>query len=196
MAITKEQSELSIIQAMLSGIGDLPIEDLDTDAALSDADVIKARALLADIMREEQNKSWWFNTETWEFTPDASGYVTLPSNMLKLLDTTYIERNGRLYDVENHTLVIDEDTVELEMVLLLDYDEVPFQFFTYIKALAVYEFFKQEDGDPQLVQGKQAEFVRASRKLEDDNLRFKAPNILTGNPTVRAIMAGYTNRRV
>lgn len=195
MTIEVNQNELTIVNAMLSCIGDLPVEDLDT--AASDADVLKARARLKQLMIDEQTKGWWFNTETWEFTPDGTtGYVTLPSTTLRIRnEEQYIKRGTQLYDVTAHTLVIDEDTIELDLVLLLDYDQLPYSFYKYIKDKARYAFFLEEDGDPQTVQLLGADLRISMMLVQDEDLQFRATNMLTGNPTVNAVFSGWTKRR-
>jgi hypothetical protein len=195
MAITVNQDELTIINSMLAGLGDLPVEDLEE--AASDADVLKARQHLKQIMISEQTLGWWFNTETWEFTPDGTtGYIDLPDNTIRIKgQEQYIIRGGFLYDVTNHTLVIDEDTIDLNLVLLLDYDEVPYSFFQYIQAKARYSFFLQEDGDPQQTQLLAREYSETLRVIQDENIQFKSPNAFTKNPTVQRVFSGWTSRR-
>ena len=196
MTIELDQSELTIVNAMLSCIGDLPVEDLANEDVASDADVLKARSRLKQLMIHHQTRGWWFNTEIWTFTPDSNGYITLPPNTLRIRNEhTYIKRGTKLYDVINHTLIIDEDDLDLELVLLFDFNELPISFFNYIKALARYEFFAQEDGDKEELQTITADLRDALTTVQDEDLQFRNSNILVSNPTVQKIFSGWANRR-
>lgn len=192
-----EQSELDIINAMLSAIGDFPVIDLaDEEDSVSniDADVLKARTLLRTLNSEQQARGWWFNTETWEFVPVA-GEVILPTNCLRIKDSVqYTNRTGKLYDVASHTYTIEE-TVELPVVLELDYEALPYSFYAYLKAMACLRFFMNEDGDKEQASMLSSVMAEQYKLVQDEDISHKAPNIFSGNPTVSQVLNGLTNRR-
>lgn len=194
-----EQSELDLINAMLSAIGDFPVVDLadDEDSVSNiDADVLKARTLLRTINSELQMSGWWFNTETWNFVPDVDTYIILPTNTLRIKSQTqYTKRGDKLYDQTNHSYTIDEEDLDLDLVLELEYDKLPYSFYAYLKNTACLRFFLNEDGDPQQTQLLGSTTTESFRLVQNEDLQFKNPNMLVSNPTVSAIFNSLTNRR-
>lgn len=136
-------TELEAVNEMLNAIGEGQVSSLDT----GNADVQQCVRLLRDHSRKVQSRGWWFNREeSYTITPDASGFLLLPANVLKA-DTSeddryykpLIQRGLKLYDPTNHTFVFTE-SVTAELVVGLDWDDLPQTARSYITACAGLEF--------------------------------------------------------
>lgn len=84
--------------------------------------------LFEQINRFVQAQGWWFNTFVVTLTRDANGFIVIPENYLQVdpVDPTIdaVPSNGKLYDRTKKTYVFDRD-VEVEAVVLLDFEELP-----------------------------------------------------------------------
>ena len=124
-------TELEAVNTMLVTIGEQPVSSLDNLAGLQDASI--AKQILSNISRAVQSKGWVFNLDLQvTYTPDANGEINLGSNVLRI-DTTskvrgttkdIVERGGKLYDRENNTSVFT-DTVKVDRVIVLNFDDLP-----------------------------------------------------------------------
>ena len=124
-------TELEAVNTMLVTIGEQPVSSLDNLAGLQDASI--AKQILSNTSRAVQSKGWVFNLDLQvTYTPDANGEINLGSNVLRI-DTTskvrgttkdIVERGGKLYDRENNTSVFT-DTVKVDRVIVLNFDDLP-----------------------------------------------------------------------
>lgn len=136
-------TELEAVNEMLNAIGEGQVSSLDT----GNADVQQCVRLLRDHSRKCQSKGWWFNREEdFTITPDIDGNLILPVNALKVDPTgddrynkQFIQRGTRLYDPVNHTFAFTEP-VTVEMVVGLEWDQLPQTARSYITASAGLEF--------------------------------------------------------
>ena len=131
--------------------------------------------LLTEVNKDVQSEGWIFNLERHKpFPPETgTGYISIPSNVIRLdyhdnLDNKtkdVVRRNGRLYDLVNHT---DEFTVGtdvyLDVVYLWPYEELPLPFRRYITYRASVRAATQLVANPQLVQllSTQEAYARAA----------------------------------
>ena len=95
-----------------------------------------AETILDNITRSVQSTGWSFNEEIgYTLSPDSKGHLNLPANCVRVdLSQTeskyrnstfdYVQRGSKLYDKINHTYVIS-DTVVVDMIVLLDFEELP-----------------------------------------------------------------------
>ncbi len=121
-------STLEAINIMLSGIGETPVNSLES--GLVDAEM--AEMILNATSREVQSRGWKFNTERkYRITPaTTSGEIILPSNALKadLSKETgefdLVQRGNKMYDLLSHSYTIGK-TVELDIVVFLDFELLP-----------------------------------------------------------------------
>lgn len=134
-----------LLQAIrVSGVMSLNAADLKQDAA-------DAKQALDNASREVQQKGWDFNTEEdYTLDPDpVTGEVTLPSNTFKVrkMRCSYstskklVARGSRLYDKTNHTYNVGE-SVKVEIVLVLPFEELNADFRLYVTAMAAQKFCK------------------------------------------------------
>ena len=65
----------------------------------------------------------------------------------------------------------------------------------YLGATANLTFFMQEDGDPTQVRMLNVFVTDTRNEVQDKDLAFKAPYMITGNPTVSGVLNALTKRR-
>jgi len=124
-------TELEAVNTMLVTIGEQPVSSLDNLAGLQDASI--AKQILSNISRAVQSKGWVFNLDLQViYTPDANGEINLGANVLRIDTTTkvrsttkdIVERGGKLYDREKNTSIFT-DTVKVDRVIVLNFDDLP-----------------------------------------------------------------------
>jgi hypothetical protein len=120
-------TKLEAVNIMLSSIGESPVNSLNS--GLVDAEI--AETILNGINREIQGKGWHFNTEIkMRLSPSLDNEVVLPPNTLRVdralnnKDEDLIQRGGKLYNKSNHSFNITS-AVEVDMVILLDFEDIP-----------------------------------------------------------------------
>ena len=146
--------------------------------------------ILTEVNKDVQNEGWVFNLEEKVTkTPDAeTGYITIPANVLRYdlhnnLDKRTMNltrRNGRLYDLVNHTDVFTA-TLYLDLVTLYAFEDLPNPFQRYITYRAAVRAATQLVSNPQLAQLlKEDEFKSRAACLEYEC--DKADPSFFGNP--------------
>lgn len=111
---------------MLQLIGEQPVNTLE-NAGITEANL--AQTTLHNISRKVQTKGLNCNSdEGVRYAPDVDGYIILPPNLLSVdasdPNRDVAQRGTKLYDRENHTLVFT-DAIELDTVIMLDFDDLP-----------------------------------------------------------------------
>lgn len=168
--------------ARVSRVSSLSAVDLHEDAN-------GAKAAIDDVSREVQMEGWEFNTEReYPITPDGSGYLTLPNNTLKVNSTRYqsgnrlVQRGTRLYDPKLHTDVFTEDA-EVDIVLALEFDDLPMSAKAYITALAARRWAlpKLPEGatfryTEEVIGSARAQMERDDADVRDEDLEASSPH--------------------
>ena len=155
---TDTETELSAVNAILGAIGQSPI----TSLVFTNPEISFIYNLLRDANVDVQNEGWHFNIEKHvTYTPDVNGKIAIGDDILKM-DTTngwadrthdVVKRNGYLYDKYNHTDDFsDHTTIDLDIVRLLSYEDIPSPFKRYIIYKAAVRAATQLVGNPQLAQ--------------------------------------------
>lgn len=180
MTTTTLTSEVQAINAMLSCIGESPINTL---AGSPTVDVATAKAVLDEVSRELQTKGWSFNTdEDYPLDPDPfTKNIMLPANILKVdtagkdQSTKVVQRGLRLYDPVNHTFEWTK-TLNCELVVLLPFDDLPQHAKHYIMVMAARKFQTRMVGDQLLYaftdkdeENARALFKSVESDTEDNN---------------------------
>ncbi len=153
------ETELSAVNAILGAIGQSPVTTIDK----TNPEIGFIYNLLRDANVDLQAEGWHFNTEKHvTFTPDSTtGKITIGADILKM-DTTegwsdrthdVVKRNGFLYDKQSHTDDFsDHTTINLDIVRLLNYADLPEVFKRYIIYKASVRAATQLVGNAQLAQ--------------------------------------------
>jgi len=151
---TDTDTELSAVNSILGAIGQSPITTLNYE----NPEVSFIYNILTEVNKDVQNEGWHFNTEYHIATePDADGYITIPNNTLRydindgLKDKSkdVVTRNGRLYDLVDHTDVFTQ-TLYLDLVTLYSFEDLPNVFQRYITYRAAVRAATQLVSNPQL----------------------------------------------
>jgi len=153
---TELDTELSAVNSILGAIGQSPITTLN----FTNPEISFIYNILNEVNKDVQNEGWHFNTENHiKISPDTNKHVTLPANTLRydlndgLSDRTkdVVTRNGRLYDLVNHTDEFDND-VFIDAVTLYPFTDLPNVFQRYITYRAAVRAATQLVSNPQLVE--------------------------------------------
>ena len=153
---TDTDTELSAVNSILGAIGQSPITTLNYE----NPEISFIYNILTEVNKDIQNEGWHFNTEYHvKVSPDASKNITLPINTLRydLHDDNVnrrqdlVIRNGKLYDLVDHTDEFDGD-LYLDVVTLYAFEDLPNPFQRYITYRAAARAATQLVSNPQLVQ--------------------------------------------
>ena len=151
-------TELSAVNSILGAIGQSPITGQVANNA--NPEVAFIYNILTEVNKDVQNEGWHFNSENHvAVDPDSNKHLTLPANTLRYdlhdgqFDKTrdLVVRNGRLYDLVNHTDEFDSE-VYLDVVTLYEFGDLPNVFQRYITYRAAVRAAAQLVSNPNLVQ--------------------------------------------
>ena len=168
---------LEAINTLLAAIGSSPVTNTDTP---QNADAIMAKNNINRALRDIQTEKWYFNSESdYPLTPDVNGTIHIPNNIINIDFTgrlgegnRFVIRGKKLYDRLNHTFKIDEQ-LEADVVLCLEYDEIPESAAQYVIARAARRYQEEMLGDPSLRTWTKQDEDTARGKLLDEDLRMR-----------------------
>lgn len=186
-------TELDSINIMLSTIGESPVSSLSQSE--STVDVSLSRQILREVTIDVQQEGWQFNTEVnWVMQPTVGGEIPIPANCVQI-DTSgpdalfdVAQRGTRLYDRVGHTYQF-ERSLTVDMILLLDYTELPQAARQYITIRAARVFQQRMVGSDALggfTMRDEAVARTALKKLDSTNADR---NILTDSWSVARVLA-------
>jgi len=175
--------ELAAVNDMLAAIGESPVNTLEGD---TNADVANARRILNKVNTEVQSKGWTFNIEeSVQLTPDNfSQLINYMPDFLSVKSpngtTVYINRGGYLYD---RTTLSDQFSapVEVNLIRLKSFEEMPVQFRTYIIAKASRRFNIRFFGAAEIEATLQEEENDAWQAVQEYELDYGKFNMLDGD---------------
>ena len=170
-------TELSAVNSILGSIGQSPVTSLGLPES-GTGDTINFQnpeiAFIYNILTEEnkdvQNEGWHFNTEYHiTKTLDAAGEISVPGDALRYdffsegIDKTFdvVNRNGKLYDLVDHSSTFDSGTYYLDIVRLYPFTDLPNAFQRYITYRSASRAAAQLVSNPQLVQLLQTQEAQA-----------------------------------
>ena len=190
MAMTPT-TELDAVNQMLVSIGEAPVNVLGS--GLQEAEI--AQTTLTNISRDVQSQGWYFNTEIRYTLPrNSDNEIVLPNNCVKVdrtqvyrdYDTDVVERNRKLYDRVTNSYTFDKDLV-VNMVILLDFNELPEVARRYITLKAARVFQDQTVGAQELhgyqINDEQFAYL-ALREAESESMDY---NVFDNYDTYRVL---------
>ena len=158
-------TELSAVNSILGSIGQSPITQLKdaTSGVLvnPNPEISFIYNILQEVTKDVLNEGWHFNTEEGvKIVPDSNGNFIVPTNYLRYdlhdgqadRQMDLIKRGGKLYDKVKHTDVFTVDSLELDIVFLYGFEDIPSVFQRYIIAKASSRAAAQLVQNAQLVQ--------------------------------------------
>ena len=145
-------TKLSAVNTVLSNIGQAAVTTIDNDNPM----VVMASNTVDEVSNSVQAEGWVFNTERdYPFTPNPDKRIAIPDNVLQL-DTDYtspgevVIRGGYLYDKRTHSYKFDKQ-VELNVVWLIAFDDMPEAFKNYVTMRAANLFAGRAVGSQEAV---------------------------------------------
>tara|TARA_R110000765_G_scaffold187330_6_gene292928 strand:- start:246 stop:848 length:603 start_codon:yes stop_codon:yes gene_type:complete len=167
---TIKASRLAAVNTIISNVGQSPLNNLDSGNPLAEL----AEGILDEITRAVQAEGWSFNTEyRYPTTPDPiTKEVTVRSNMLSvdLAPTNkkqVVIRGGKLYDKVNHTTTFTEDILDLDIVWLVDFEDMPEAYKNYVTVRAANVFAGRTVGTQEAVKfGEREELMARANCIE------------------------------
>lgn len=116
------------INLCLRYIGEAPLPSgITIDSLDPQHEAVIIDTIIDDVSKREQMNGWWFNKESWTFTPDSStNKINIPPTLLSFRSTAgdYIVRGGVLYDRTNKTYSFIT-AVEASVIWNIDFDTLP-----------------------------------------------------------------------
>ncbi len=177
MALTK----LSVVNKMLGGLGELPVNSLSEGHPLVPA----ALADLANVNTREQTKGWWFNRELVELSPDTAGYIFLPNDALAVDPTVhsnhYVMRGRKLYKPYEKTVATKyKFTTPVDVVLIREvpFEDLPTSAQNLVMAAARYEFALDRNPDTNALTRLRQLYGEALVAIGQENISAADNNIL------------------
>ena len=183
-------TELELINAMLAAVGSNGV----TSTVGRHPALIKALPILNRTNTQLQTYGHWFNTDKGlTLRPDASGEFIVPQTTLRA-DTTnkalpYVRRGRRMYDPHNQTYDLAETTLDIDVVLQLDYNMLPFSAWDAIRAKAVWHMLISAEADQITLQAAKDDVTETKMFFERER-RSQYDTTLRDNPEYAYIMAG------
>jgi len=178
-------TELSAVNSILGAIGQSPITTLNYE----NPEIGFIYNLLTEVNKDVQNEGWHFNTEYHiKQDPDANKNIPIPNNALRYdindgfnnKQQDVVNRDGKLYDLVNHTNEFD-NALYLDLVTLYPFTDLPNVFQRYITYRAAVRAATQLVSNPQLAQLlKEDEFKARAACLEYEC--DKGDHSFFGNP--------------
>lgn len=187
-------TRLQIINEMVVSTGTAPLTSNDVLHPL----YIKANNKLEVVNEAAQGTGWWFNTSKRTLNPNVGGEIPLPSTTLHCdpVDTSskLIMRGNRMYDNQNATFVIGK-AVQVKFIDKWPIEELPPAAGAYIKARAVYEFYRDEDGNEPKLSNYRAERDTAWVVMKGEHLKNADLNFFDGVSAAQ-MARGYRGGRL
>lgn len=189
-------TKLEAVNIMLSSIGESPVNSLNS--GLVDAEI--AETILNGINREVQGKGWHFNTEIkMKLSPSIDNEIALPQNCLRVdrtitdKDEDVIQRGGRLYNKTTHSFIL-KSPIEVDMVVLLDFEDIPEAARRYITIRASRIFQDRVVGDDTLHTFQQSDEMQAMVELMDEEAITADYSIFDNYDVARVLHRGIATR--
>lgn len=158
-------TRLQVINDMVKSVGQRPFTTESTAHPMYQS----ANTTLQLVENAVAGHRWWYNTETREIQPDSSGHITVPANVIRA-DATGAEpklqlRRNRMHDPSTGTWYITTHALEMTLVFMREWEDLPHEARQYIRARAKYEFYVDHDGQETKAKRYEAERIVAYRAL-------------------------------
>jgi hypothetical protein len=180
---------LEAVNEMLEGLGESPVTALETGQA---TDAGQAESILGSENKKIQGEGWAANTIPEKIYTPSGGEITLTSVLrckpvAGSADLRVTIRNGKLYDLETESSSgWGTDTVTLEAVILVAFEQLPQRLAEYIAASAAmrYQVFKKRGQfDSSLMEIERIR-RRAEAIREDITMRGRYANFLMDSQSI------------
>lgn len=200
-------TELDVVNRCLATMGELPINSLEGNR---NPIVTNARSAFRDVTIEEQAMGWWFNLEVVTLQPqapgpDQPGFYRPPTDCLSLATTDDFNpawlsiRDRKLYDNGKAQVFLGTRPMEVKIVRLVPFDDLPYNAQRLIRDSVVFKFQMDYDGDELKIAQAESTYAEAYAICKSDHIRSVKANLLykgtAGNTVMRSrIPYGRTGR--
>ena len=191
MSVTTPTTELDAVNVMLTSIGESPVNTLGS--GLQEAEI--AEVVLDNVSRDVQSAGWHFNTEIrYTLNRNVVNEINLPANVIKVDKSTLlrdyeldvVERGRKLYDRIGNTYTFSKD-IEVNMVVLLSFDELPEVARRYITLRAARTYQQRIIGNDTLSKMLAMDEQQAFVSLREAEAEVSDYNIFDNYDTYRAL---------
>lgn len=176
---------LDVVNDMLACLGELPVNSLEEGHPM----VPTAIRVLDIANKREQTKSWWFNRELTDLTPDSDGFIFVPGDTLKVdpqvRTLNYVQRGRRLYkpyEPNAATKYTFTDTVRVWLVREVPFEDCPVTAQLLVSYSAQLDFMKSYEADPQKFSQVTDLYRDALRTINAEHVRAMDVNMLARRP--------------
>lgn len=181
-APSPRMTEVDAVSKMLVTAGLMPV------SALTSPNAAVATRILEDAWRGVLAEGWWFNKRRgYTLTPNAQDQVTIPDEVIDLDDKEYTDDviivDGKLYSKEDNTDKFTAATVELNVILSVDFATAPLVAQMYAISLATATFVRGRMGDAARARELTADISLARMELMRAETNNSDLNILN-NPSL------------
>ena len=201
----KTQGRTTLLEAVnvcLENIGEQPIDNLENEQ-IQDARV--AQRTILEVHKEGQTKGWSWNSEyNYPFERDTKdGVIKVPESVVGFSVSRYSYngryqlRGVRVYDLLKRTFLVEQDSLEADVIFLLPWDSVPEAFNRWATIRGARIFSDRTLGSDALFKYTSKDEADAQAELERIELEQEQSNILSGPyafPTYQP-HTGLMNRR-
>lgn len=170
------------VNELLLTIGEVPITD-NTQAveAESSSDVGIARDTILKLSKAMQLEGYWFNKETnYPLVPNINNKIPISDTILSIVDTNYLIKDHKLYDVNKRTYDFDK-TVSTTIIFLIVFDDLPQVMADTIVREAKVEFYNNTFGDTEELKILMQNAQRAQISLQKAQTKHRRSNLISGS---------------
>lgn len=183
-----QTTELQAVNIMLSAIGESPVNTLSGSGLPQE--VVIARTVLNETSVSIQSEGWNFNTQrSVRLVPDTEGYLNAPNNCVHIYPVEpkpspqVTLRGTKVFNLSEGSYVFN-GPIHVDMVLLLDFNELPQAARQYITMKASRLFQQRFVGSQILDAFTQEEELKARYALLAYETREGNWNMLDGSFTM------------
>ena len=176
MAPPTRTSRLDAVNTILRSAGETPVANLSDEAGVES---VIAEQMLDDVDREVQSSGWSWNRIKKTLTRDTSDNIPVSDNIIRLdgpEGSRYSVRGGNLFDLVDAVSEFTSD-VELTVVELLDWNDLPEQARRYITVKAARRYVDQQIGDPALSRYTRQDELETYQQLRKHELKAGQYNV-------------------
>lgn len=178
-------SRLDVVNDMLACLGELPVNSLEEGHPM----VPTAIRVLSTANTREQAKSWWFNRELTDLSPDTLGHIYLPNDVIRVdpqqRSLQYVQRGRRLYkpyEPNATTKYTFDRPVRVWLVREIPFDDLPVTPQMFVSYSAQLDFMKSYEADPQKFGQVTALYRDTMITLNSEHIKATDANMLLRRP--------------
>lgn len=193
MTLAKRLDKLGAINLMLSAAGDEKVNTL-VDDGINDTDV--AQQILDETIIEVLALGWNFNRVRKTLYPDSNNKIAISTNYLRVDGTGYDYRRrldvrgNFLYDLDEDQNTFTEDSVDVEVIQNLEFDDIPVPVQFYIARAAAVIYQAQTHADPDVDQVLRFQEQQAMEKARKYNSKTGDRSLIKDSRSTAKLISG------